>query len=127
MLMGQVRVIFNEPQQIGAVTLREMTVDADRLVLLANGEVTLDVATATVRTVDGGAAERTARMRSANRNHGRAWSAYEEIELARLWDSKSTAELAAHFGRSRGAITSAARRLKLPERATGSTVTRQDG
>lgn len=124
--MGQVRVIFNEPQQIGAVTLREMTVDADRLVLLAAGEVTLDVATETVRTVDGGAADRTARMRRANRNHGRAWHKYEEIELARLWETMSTAELAAHFGRSRGAITSAARRLNLPER-TGGTVTSQNG
>lgn len=117
--MGQVRVVFDTPQQFGTVTLTEITVDADRLVLMAGGTVTLDVAAGVVRTLDGGAATRTARLRGRNRNHGRSWQPVEEAELRRLWGAMSVAELAAHFGRSRGAISSAARRLKLPERPRG--------
>ncbi|TDC73032.1 hypothetical protein [Actinomadura sp. 7K507] len=117
--MGQVRVVFDGPRQFGGVTLTEMTVDADRLVLMSDGKVALDIPAGIVETLDGGAASRTARLRGRNQNHGRSWQPAEEAELRRLWDAMGVGELAAHFGRSRGAISSAARRLKLPERPRG--------
>ncbi|MGH3244470.1 MAG: hypothetical protein ACRDNL_29135 [Spirillospora sp.] len=117
--MGQVRVIFAAPQQFGSAVLDEITVDADRLVLMSGGAVALDVPAAVVRSLDRGAAASTARLRGQNRNHGRSWAAEEEEELRRLWLTTGMAELETHFGRSRGAISSAARRLKLPERPRG--------
>ena len=115
--MSTVRVVFTEPQTFGGVTVQEVTVRADRLVLMDGGDVTLDVAAGVVRSLDDGPEAHGARLRAAHRNHGRSWTDAEYAELRRLWADMGMKELEEHFGRSQNAVTSAARRLRLPERA----------
>ncbi|MBO2459255.1 hypothetical protein [Actinomadura violacea] len=116
--MARVRVIFQEEQNFDGTLVRELTVDAARLVLVgAQGEALCNVPVASIRSIDRGAEARTVRLRNAHRNHGRAWSGPEESQLREMWAAgTSVTDLTEHFGRSRNAINSAVRRLNLPPR-----------
>lgn len=116
--MAQVRLVFNEPQQFDAVTVTELTVEADRLVLAQGGSVVLDVAADSIAMIDHGTGGRLERLRAKHPNHGRPWTAEEDAKLGELHgQGVGTADLVQHFGRSRGAVRSALLRLGLIERA----------
>jgi hypothetical protein len=135
--MATIRVRFTEPVPISTavkvdVPVPEVTVSegARVLVVSAEGEVLLDVPADQVADVgvvvqgrpsaEAGASERLAELKERNPNHGRAWTAAEEQELARLFhDGVSVPELVERLGRSRGGIRSALVRLGLVERKTG--------
>ncbi|RSN51761.1 hypothetical protein [Actinomadura sp. WAC 06369] len=118
--MGEVRVTFNGPQRFDAVTVTEMTVQADQLVSLHRGQQVLNVTAESVRTLEtgDGAGGRLERLRAKHPNHGKPWTADEDAQLtARFRAGARPAELAEEFGRSRGAVRSALLRLGLVERA----------
>ncbi|MFD0691139.1 hypothetical protein [Actinomadura fibrosa] len=121
--MGTVRVVFETPQDFDGVRVPELTVDADRLVLVAGGTVVLDVPADNVREVGPpeeaaqvpAAVEPLPELRTPYPNAGRIWTAAEEDELRRLWAAgASEAELVERFGRSPEAIDGAVHRLGLP-------------
>ncbi|XVQ08475.1 hypothetical protein ACQP1W_38855 [Spirillospora sp. CA-255316] len=115
--MTQVRVTFTEPTRFGQVTVTELTVEADQIVLLSEGRPVLDVPAESLKSADRGERGRVARLRSQHPNHGKAWTAEEDAELRRLFGAGvGTADLVRHFGRSRGAVRSALLRLNLVER-----------
>lgn len=115
--MAQVRLVFSEPQRIDSAMVTELTVEADRLVFAQDGTVVLDVAADTVALVERAGESRLARLRAEHPNHGKPWTVREDDDLRRMFgDGVGTAELARHFGRSRGAVRSALLRLGLVER-----------
>ncbi|TDD26102.1 hypothetical protein E1287_36685 [Actinomadura sp. KC06] len=115
--MARIRVIFDSPQTFDAITVTEMTVEADQVVLLNGGTPVLNVAADAVRSLEGAGGGRLARLRAKHPNHGKPWTAEEDAELTRRWnEGVSAADLSEHFGRSRGAVRAAALRLRLPER-----------
>lgn len=117
--MVQIRVSFDSPQRLGAITATDITVEADQLVLLNGGNAVLNVAAGAVRSLERAGGGRLARLRARYPNHGKPWTAEEDAELTRLWgEGASTADLSERFGRSRGAVRSAALRLNLGERVS---------
>ncbi|MER6814510.1 hypothetical protein ABT299_34990 [Spirillospora sp. NPDC000708] len=118
--MAQMRVVFDGPQRFDSVTVTEMTVEADQIVLLNGGQQVLNVRAESVRTLEGEetGGGRLARLRAKHPNHGKPWSAEEDARLRELHArGVPTADLVRHFGRSRGAVRSALLRLGLVERA----------
>ncbi|MFI0349196.1 hypothetical protein [Actinomadura sp. 9N407] len=119
--MAQVRVTFTGPQQFGQVRVTELTVEADRLVLMNGGSAVLDVPAEALASADQGSGGRLDRLRSVHPNHGKAWTEQEDTELRRLFGAGvGTGDLGKHFGRSRGAVRSALLRLGLVERGVPS-------
>ncbi|MGI5208739.1 hypothetical protein ACQEU6_45135 [Spirillospora sp. CA-108201] len=115
--MPEVRVMFERPQTFGSVTVSEMRVEADRLVLVNAGAVALDVAVTEVRSVDWGTGARAERLRALFPNHGKPWTTEEDAELRRMWEAGTPkSELVKHFGRSPGGVRSALLRLGLVQR-----------
>ncbi|MGI5201461.1 hypothetical protein ACQEU6_07760 [Spirillospora sp. CA-108201] len=62
--MAQVRVTFEGPQTFGAITVTDMTVEADQLVLLKGGTAVLNVAADVVRSAEGVNGGRLAQLRA---------------------------------------------------------------
>lgn len=115
--VAQVRLVFREPQQFDTATVTELTVEADRLVLAQGGSVVLDVAADSIALIDHGNGGRLERLRAKHPNHGKSWTAMEDAKLRELHgQGVGMADLAHHFGRSRGAVRSALQRLNLIER-----------
>lgn len=69
--MAQVRVTFTEPQCVDMVMV---TVEADQLVLLHEGQRVLDVPAEAPRSADQSNGGRLARLRSEYPSHGKPWT-----------------------------------------------------
>ncbi|MUN42584.1 hypothetical protein [Actinomadura litoris] len=118
----RVRVVFVAEQDFDGTLVKELTVDAARLVLVgARGEALCDVPVASVRVVDRGPEVRTAELKGRSANHGRAWTREDREKLARLYGAKaSMRELMEALGRTRGGIRSELVKLGLVERKQAS-------
>lgn len=84
--MAQMRVVFGGPQRFASVTVSEMTVEADQIVLLNGGQQVLNVRAESVRTLEGEetGGGRLARLRAKHPTHGKPWSAEEDARLREL-------------------------------------------
>ena len=106
----KIQIGFHAAQRFGEMTANEVTVDADRLVLLSGGEVVLDVPTTAVAETAIG----PSRKKSAN--NGQRWTAEADAELTASWEAGvKIPELSRRFERSRGAIKSRLVRLGLAD------------
>lgn len=75
--MAQVRVTFTEPQCVDKVMV---TVEADQLVLLHEGQRVLDVPAEAPRSADQSNGGRLARLRSEYPRHGKPWTEAKDAD-----------------------------------------------
>jgi hypothetical protein len=119
--MGKFRVTFSTPQRVmdvmpSDVLVTEVVVEADRLVLLRDDGVQMDVSPDVVASAGAVLVEPTqeagGKKQDRPENEGKPWGQEEIAELLTAWESgiTNTRELAERHGRSSGAIRS---RLKL--------------
>lgn len=103
--MAKIRITFAQPQQFGVATVTELTVEADRLLALTNGEEVLNVPVEAVARLDQGQPQRGAKSRERHPNHGKPWTDEDKESLAHQWqEGTALDDLSDHFGRSRSGI-----------------------